>query len=189
QETGIFAGVAAYNIRDFKVASDEAVEQVLGQYTSGNYHSLIGVPMALGRGFANENDCAPGSSPIAVISDGYWQRRYGGSADALGARLVVGGHTVTIVGLTAPAFEGLQPGRSIEITLPLSVRVQDEPDFVTSIDSWTNMPLVARLRPGVTAAGAEPVVQRAFREHMTQPGIGFGGGPAGRFLLAKDGGL
>src|SRR4029453_3820194 len=64
QETGIFTGVAAYNIRDFKVASDEAVEQVVGQYTSGNYHSLIGVPMALGRGFANENDFAPGSSPI-----------------------------------------------------------------------------------------------------------------------------
>ena len=45
QETGIFTGVAAYNIRDFKVVQDDAVEQVVGQYASGNYHSLIGVPM------------------------------------------------------------------------------------------------------------------------------------------------
>jgi predicted permease len=183
QEAGIFAGVAAYNIRDFKVVSDDAVEQIVGQYASGNYHSLIGVPMELGRGFTSENDFAPGSSPIAVISDRYWQRRYDRSPDALGSRLVIGGHTVTIVGVTAPGFEGLQPGRSIEITLPLSIRVQDEPDFVTSIDSWTGMPLVARLQPGVTASAAEPVVDRAFREHMTQPGIGFGRARDGRFLL------
>src|SRR5262245_18575805 len=185
QETGIFTGVAAYNIRDFKVVQDDAVEQVVGQYASGNYHSLIGVPMALGRGFSNENDFAPGCSPIAVISDSYWQRQYGRSPDALGSRLVIGGHTVTIVGVTAPGFEGLQPGRSIEITLPLSIRVQDEPDFVTSIDSWTGMPLVARLEPGVTTSAAEPVVQRAFREHMTQPGIGFGRARDGRFLLTS----
>jgi predicted permease len=130
--------------------------------------------MSLGRGFASENDWAPGSSPIAVISDTYWQRHYRRSPDALGARLVVGGHTVTIVGVTAPEFDGLQPGRSIEITLPLSIRVQDEPDFETSLDSWTSMPLVARLTPGVTAAAAEPVVHTAYVEHMSAPGIGFG---------------
>ena len=185
QETGIFAGVAAYNLRDFKVVSDEAVEQVVGQYASGNYHALIGVPMALGRGFSNENDFAPGSSPIAVISDSYWQRRYGRSPDAIGASLAIGGHTVTIVGITAPGFEGLQPGRQVEITLPLSIRAQDEPDFITSLDSWTGMPLVARLKPGVTAAAAEPVVQRAFAEHMTRPGIGFGRARDGRFLLTS----
>jgi hypothetical protein len=39
----------------------------------------------------------------------------------------------------------MQPGRSIDITLPLSIRGQDEPDFVESLDSWTTMPIVARL--------------------------------------------
>jgi predicted permease len=183
QETGIFAGVAAYNVRDFKVASPEGVEQVVGQYASGNYHSLIGVPMALGRGFADENDFSPGASPIAVISDGYWQRRYRRSPDALGSQIDIGGHRVTIVGVTAAGFDGMQPGRSIEITLPLSVRIGDEPGFATSLDSWTNMPLVARLRSGVTATAAEPVVDASFREHMSRPGIGFGRTRDGRFVL------
>ena len=75
QETTVFSGVAAYNVRDFKVTSADGVEQVVGQYATGNYHALVGVPMALGRGFATENDFAAGSSPIAVISDKYWQRR------------------------------------------------------------------------------------------------------------------
>jgi predicted permease len=184
QETGIFTGVAAYNVRDFKVESSDGVEPVVGQYASGNYHSLIGVPMALGRGFATENDFAAGASPIAVISDNYWQRRYRRSPDALGSRLVVGGHAVTIVGVTAMGFDGLQPGRSIDVTLPLSIRVQDEPDFVTSLDSWTNMPLVARLNPGVSPAAAEPVVHAAYREHMSRPGIGFGRTRDGRFVLS-----
>jgi predicted permease len=186
QETGIFTGVAAYNIRDFKVASRDGIEQVVGQYASSNYHALVGVPMALGRGFVPENDFSRGANPIAVISDGYWQRRYQRSPDALGEQIGVGGHTVTIVGVTAPGFEGLQPGRSIEVTLPLSIRAQDEPDFVTSIDSWTSMPLVARLRPGVTATAAEPVVDAAFREHLTTPGIGFGRARDGRFMLAAS---
>jgi len=133
QETTIFSGVAAYNIRDFKVTSADGVEQVVGQYATGNYHTLVGVPMALGRGFATENDFAAGSSPIAVISDKYWQRRYQRQADVLGMQIVVGGHPVTIVGVTVAGFDGMQPGRSIDITLPLSIRVQDEPDFVESL--------------------------------------------------------
>jgi predicted permease len=183
RRSGIFDGVAAYNLRDFKVASGEGVEQVVGQFATGNYHALVGVPMALGRGFTSERDFTPGASPIAVISDGYWQRRYQRSPDALGARLVVGGHAVTIVGVTAAGFHGLQPGRSIEITLPLSIRVQDEPDFETSLDSWTNMPLVARLRSGATAVATEGAVDAVFREHMATPGIGFGRSRDGRFLL------
>ena len=182
EETGIFAGVAAYNLRDFKVVSAGGVEQVVGQYATGNYHSLLGVPMALGRGFSGERDFG-GASDIAVISDAYWQRRYQRNPEALGARLEIGGRSVTVVGITAPGFEGLQPGRSIEITLPLSIRVEDERGFATSADSWTNMPLVARLRPGVTAAAAEPVVDAAFREHMATPGIGFGRTRDGRFVL------
>ena len=183
QETNVFSGVAGYNIRDFKVQGAQGTEQVVGQYATGNFHALAGVPMAIGRGFATEDDFAPGTSPIAVISHGYWQRRYGGNPDAIGRPLTVGGHTVTIVGVTARGFEGLQPGRSIDITLPLSIRAQDEPDFLEDIGSWTGMPLVARLRPGITASAAEPMVHAAYVEHMMQPGIGVGRDRNRQFVL------
>ena len=136
-----------------------APRRVVGQYVSGNYHALVGVPMALGRGFSAEDDRAPGSSPIAVISDGYWSRRFDRRPDVIGQTLVVGGRPLTIVGVTAPGFEGMVPGRSVEITLPLSIRIQDEPDFLTWLDSWTSMPLVARLKPGVDVRQAEAALQ------------------------------
>ena len=49
----VFAGVTAYNIRDFKVSSDQGAQRVYGQYASGNYHAVIGAPLALGRGFTS----------------------------------------------------------------------------------------------------------------------------------------
>ncbi|HEU4690183.1 MAG TPA: ABC transporter permease, partial [Vicinamibacterales bacterium] len=175
QRTDVFAGVTTYNIRDFKVSSESGAERVVGQYVSGNYHALVGVPMALGRGFASEDDRVPGSSPIAVISDGYWSRRFGRRSDIIGQTLLVGGRSLTIVGVTAPGFEGMVPGRSVAITLPLSIRLQDEPDFLTWLDSWTSMPIVARVRRDVDARQAEAALASAFREHMSQPETqGFG---------------
>ena len=176
----VFSGVAAYNIRDFKVATTGGPQRVVGQYASGNYHAVAGIPIARGRGFTNEDDRAAGGGSIAVISDGFWTRRFGRDPDVLGKTLVVGGRTVTIVGVTAPGFEGMQPGRSLDITLPLSIRAADEPDFLTSPDSWTNMPLVARLKPGTDLRQAQAVVQAAFSEHLSRHNIrGFSRLPSG----------
>ena len=188
QETGIFEGVAAYNTRSFKIAGDDGIEQVVGQYASGNYHALLGVPMALGRGFASERDRAAGSSPYAVISDAYWARRFGRSPDVIGRTLRVGGHPVTIVGVTAAGFEGLSPGRVVEVTLPLSIRIADEPDFVSATDSWTSMPLVGRLKPGVPPAAAEAAIATAYEEYVSRPEMrGFGASQTGLLVPAARG--
>src|SRR5688572_6315325 len=185
RRTDVFACVTAYNIRDFKAASDAGAEKIVGQYVSGNYHALLGVPMALGRGFASEDDRAPGGSPAAVISDGYWARRFGRRGDIIGQPLVVGGRALTIVGVTAQGFAGMQPGRSIEITLPLSIRIQDEPGFLTWLDSWTSMPLVVRLKPGIDVRQAEAVLQSVFQEHMSRPETrGFSRTPEGQLRRA-----
>ena len=167
QIEGTFDGVAAYNIRDFKVSSEDSVERVVGQYASGNYHSVVGAPLQLGRGFVSEDDRV--LTPIAVISDHYWLRRYGRSRDVIGKTLVIAGRPMTIVGVTAANFEGLRPGRSIDITLPLSVLVQDDPGFLLRTDTWTSMPLVARLKPGVDVVRARSVVAATYRHYMSLP--------------------
>ena len=167
QHSDVFAGVTAYNIRDFKVSSGASVERVAGQYVSGNYHAVVGVPFELGRGFVDEDDRR--LSPIAVISNGYWARQYGRSRDVIGKTLIVGGEQVAIVGVTAAAFDGMQPGQSVDVTLPLSVRVATDPEFLTATDTWTSMPLVVRLRPDVDAARARSVIASTYRDFMSLP--------------------
>jgi putative ABC transport system permease protein len=170
----VFAGVTAYNNRDFKVTSDQGAQRVYGQYASGNYHAVLGAPIALGRGFTAEDDRAINNDPIAVISDTFWTQRFARDPQVIGRTLVVGGRPVTIVGVTAPGFEGMAPGRPVDITLPLSMRIREEPEFLTDLDSWSAMPLVVRLKPGVDMRQAQAVIETAFREHVSQPGIGFG---------------
>ena len=168
EHTDVFADVTAYNVREFKVASADGIERVVGQYASSNYHDVIGVPFQLGRGFGGENDRI--MSPTTVISDGYWSRRFGRSPDVLGKTITVGGHTVTIVGVTARGFDGLQPGQSVDVTLPLSVRILDDPEFVSRTDTWTSMPLVARLRADVESKQARSVIAAVYLEYMSRPG-------------------
>jgi predicted permease len=168
QIDAMFDGVAAYNIRDFKVASAGGVERVVGQYASGNYHAVIGAPLQLGRGFSDEDDRV--LAPIAVISDSYWSRRFGRDRDVIGKTLEIAGRPLTIVGVTAAGFDGLRPGRSIDITLPISVLIQDDPGFLTRTDTWTSMPLVARLKLGVDVVAARSVVAATYRSYMSLPG-------------------
>jgi predicted permease len=179
RRTEPFAGVTNYTLRDFKVDTGDGVDQVVGQYAAGNYHAVVGAPMALGRGFSSEPDRTVGA-PIAVIGDAYWARRFGRSPDVIGRTLLVGGQPVTIVGVTAAGFEGMQPGRSIAVTLPLSLRIREDPGYATARDAWYNMPIVVRLKPGVDAAAAESLLRVDFREHMSQEGIGFGRGRDGQ---------
>ena len=168
QIEGIFDGVTAYNIREVRVsAADGGVERVVGQYTSGNYHAVIGARFTVGRGFSSDDDRIV--TPVAVISHAFWSRRFARSPDVLGKTLVVGGRPVTIVGVTAAGFDGMQPGRAIDITLPMSVRIQDDPEFLVRTDTWTSMPLVVRLRPAVDVAAAQSVVATTYQNYMALP--------------------
>ena len=92
--------------------------------------------MALGRGFLSEPDRRPGASLLAVISYDYWMTRFGGRRrrsrqDAHRRR-----SAVTIVGVTARGFHGLNAGERFQITLPMSVMALDSPRFFDDNDGW-----------------------------------------------------
>jgi len=165
----VFTGLTAYATTIFKVPAGDGVESISGLWTSGNFHATLGVPMALGRGFTAESDREPGGRRAAVISHGYWIRRFGESPDVLEHTLTVDGHAVSIVGVTAAAFVGLVPGRPPDITLPFSLRGMKEPEFLDTHENWTSMPIVGRLRPGVSEASALAATDVVFRQYMSEP--------------------
>ena len=166
--TDVFDGVTAYNTNGLKVSTPDGLESVDSLWVSGNYHAVVGVPMALGRGFAAERDRDVGGSMIAVISDHYWARRFNRAPDVLGHTLILNGHSVGIVGVTAPEFTGLVPGTRPDITLPLSVRALDDKEFLDDKGTWTSMPILARLKPGVSEAQARAAADVALRQYMSE---------------------
>jgi predicted permease len=165
----VFSGVTAYRSRTFRVHTADGAERVRGQYVSGNYHAVLGAPIVLGRGFSSEPDRQPGSSMIAVISHEYWATRFGASADAIGKPLVINDRQVTIVGVTAPGFHGLNAGGRYDITLPMSVMALDEPKFFDAHDGWVECSIVARLAANTTEAQAAAATEALFQQFMQEP--------------------
>ncbi len=86
---------------------------------SGNFFPLLGVPPAQGRLLTAADDQRGCSVPNAVLSDAFWQRRYGGQPGAIGQTLTLEGHTFEIVGVTPPRFFGLEVGRNFDVAIPL----------------------------------------------------------------------
>jgi predicted permease len=169
----VFSGVTGYRTRTFKVKSSGNIVQVPGQYVSGNYHAVVGVPMALGRGFSAEPDRPAGASVLAVISYDYWMTQFGGDPAVIGKTLDVDQRSVSIVGVTARGFHGLSAGGQVHITLPLSVVVSDEPKFLTANDGWIGFTLVARLAPGVSEAQALAATEATFQQFIQEPANGW----------------
>jgi predicted permease len=166
-----FTGVTAFRPSAFVVKTEDSLDLVLGQYVSGNYHGVVGAPFVLGRGFISEQDEPHAGNGIAVISEGYWQRRFGRTPDVLGRTLILDGRVVSIVGVTRDAFTGFMPGFRLDISLPLSLFVERNPTYLTASDGFTSMAMVARLAPGVREAEALAAADVVFQQFMQAPEV------------------
>src|SRR5258708_4393766 len=125
-----------------------------GQMVSQNYFGALGVSMAMGRDFAEEDERI-GAAPVAIISDGYWKRRFAGAASVIGKMLVINGVPFTIIGITPPEFFGLQTGSAVDLTMPLTMQSRILPGicegsksaFTDNLKFW--LELMGRVRAGV----------------------------------------
>jgi hypothetical protein len=82
-------------------------ERVAAELVSGDYFDVLGVRPALGRTLGPDDNRVPGGHPQVVLGDGFWQRRFGGSAGVLDTDVRLNGHPMTIVGVAAPGFNGV----------------------------------------------------------------------------------
>src|SRR5215471_13883034 len=164
-ETRSFTGMAAFASDDLDFAIDGRVEQVFGQYVSGNYFTLLGVKPYLGRLLTQADEHL--DPPVAVLSYRYWQRRFGGHPEVIGKVIFGAGRSLTIVGVSPPEFFGTQPGRSMDITAPITL---ESPRLMGDKTSWW-FNAFARLKPGVSLTQARAEVDGIFQSFMTGVGM------------------
>jgi len=149
------------------VVVDGHAEIARGFVASGNFYQVLGVSAVLGRTIVQEDD-RPSASPVAVISEGYWKRRFGGNRDILGKVVQVNNTPVTVVGVTPADFTGIQQstGSAPDITLPLWVDPKLDSNVsqeLTSVTAWW-LQIMGRLKPGVTAAQVQGNLNGVFQE-------------------------
>jgi predicted permease len=139
-------------------------ERVDGEYVVGNFFTALGVKPAIGRLIGPEDDhMGAAASPVAVVSWLYWKSRFNLNPAILGKRILVEGAPVTIIGVTAREFLGLQVGARQDLWLPLAMeQMIRRPSYTTSArNSW--LLLVGRLRPGVSIEQARAEMAVLYR--------------------------
>lgn len=172
--TDVFDGVTTYKQTTLRVALGDSVELTPGQIVAGDYHAVLGVRMILGRGFTPADDRADVDAFVAVISHAYWMQKFGGALDVLGKTMFVQGQPVSIVGVSAPEFNGLKSGARADVTVPYVVQLQNEPGFLPTHDSVsTDLPVVVRLKQGVTETQGLAAVEAALRQYLQEPEANF----------------
>lgn len=144
-------------------------EEAEGDMVSGTFFSGLGVKLARGRGFTEQDE--RDHAPLAVISYNYWTRRFARNPEVLGTTLYVNGIGFTIVGVAVEGFEGLESGDSNDFWIPLQSRpelnawgnaLENGKTYIAN-PTWWCMRLVGRLSLGVTKVQAAAQLQPAFQ--------------------------
>ena len=157
---GVFEGAVGYTVALAAMIEDGTVEALLGEVVTGNYFRLLGVPMALGRGFSEEEDSTPGTHPVVVLGHGFWTRRFGADPAIVGSTIRLNSIRFDVIGVAAESYRGLVPGIAAEFWAPammIGTFLPDAPDALTSRTSRQFM-VHARLLDGVSVAEAQSAV-------------------------------
>src|SRR5579864_2958937 len=105
-----FDGSCAWAPVRLDLAQRGEVQPADGVLASGDFFTTLGVPAFIGRTLTAEDDVA-GAPPVAVISYGLWQRRFGAASDVVGKPLTIERVPFIVVGVAAAGFYGPELGR------------------------------------------------------------------------------
>jgi len=146
------------------VTVGSAAERVATELVSGDYFRILGIGPALGRTLGPEDDRATGAHPVVVLSYGYWQGRFGGDAGVLEQAIRVNGHPMTIAGVAAPGFSGVDVSEPADVFVPLMMKAELTPTW-NDLDSWRSrwVTVMGRLGPGVSRERAAAALNVTYR--------------------------
>ena len=110
-------------------------------------------------------DPRPGAGPVVVLSYDFWQAQFGGAADIVGRKVLISNHPMTVVGVAAAGFRGVDVGAVPAFWIPTSMyadaNLGTDEDLLDSPTRW--LQILARLRPDVTPARAQAGLQPWFK--------------------------
>jgi putative ABC transport system permease protein len=154
-----FRDVSAYTYLSANLTGGDIPERVQAYSVTPNTFDVLGVPAAVGRTFTT-SDGAPGATPVVVISDGLWKRRFGADRSILQRSVLLNGQPHQVIGIMPAGFEYPVFNFKGDAWVPWAL---DPVAAATDRAASGGATIVARLAPGATLAGAEADVQAVLR--------------------------
>ncbi len=159
-----FSSLAAYRSDSFTLTGMGEPERVAADMISANFFPVLGVKPVIGRTFLTEEDQL-GATPVVLISEGFWKRRFGSSREALGKSLTLNGTAYTIVGVIPDDFHYIS-GNFSRSDAYVPIGQWKDPTFHDR-KAAMGMDAVGRLKPGVTFAQAKADME-ALGRHLAE---------------------
>ena len=146
-----FAAIGAWDGAEVSITGRGDPERVQALRVSADTLPLLRVQPVVGRFFSAEDD-VPGGPLRVVLTHGYWQRRFGGTANIVGQSLVIDGTPAEVIGVLPSSFKFLRTRPAVLVPMPLDVNAPRGTSF--------GFQALARLKPTVTLAQANDDVAR-----------------------------
>jgi predicted permease len=175
EQTDTFASLMASQSSltrtDARIDGGEREDFALRLVTS-SYFPTLGVAPVLGRTFDAAREPAEGTTPFAVLSYDYWQRRFGGRPDVLGKPITLRGGIVTVIGVMPQGFFGETVGERPDAWVPLAMQaaampgrpwLRDDPGNVEKV-MWLHA--FGRLKPGASLDRAQANANVVFQQGL-----------------------
>ena len=164
------AEVLCRRIVPASVRVGDDTERVRAEIVSGNYFTMLGVGPAAGRVFNSQDDQVYQGHPLVVLDYGYWRRRFAGDPAVVGRKIIVNDYAMTVVGVSAAGFAGLDPTEAPQIRVPIQMKPVMMPE-----QGWVHMDdrrsrwvqVFGRLKRGYTVESAQPPLQGLFTQVRT----------------------
>jgi len=164
-----FEGVICRAATTVNLSTGGENKPVAAEIVSGSYFSTLGVGPALGRVLGSDDDRAPGANPVVVLAYDFWKTQFASAPDIVGRKVLVNQHPMTVIGVAARAFRGIDIGQVPSFWIPAAMSVQALPGFDKLLDRRTRwMQVLGRLRPDVTLAQAQAGLQPWFKAMLDE---------------------
>ena len=154
----VFSQLAAYLTRDVTLSGSEGAELVNCTQVSASFLPLFGMRPSLGRGFLPEED-RPGGPPVAILSFGLWQSRFGGSTQVLGQTITVDDKPYAVIGISPSNFQFIKP---FDLLVPLAL-TQGKSGLAQ---------VIGRLKPGMSIEQARANLDAIYQQVRKPSGPG-----------------
>ena len=164
EQKNIFSNVGGFGAAVFDLGSRGSISRVPGAWVTGGYYETLGLHSALGR-LLQQADDRPGAPLVAVISYGYWERRFASKPEAIGQSIVVDGVPVVIVGVSPSGFQGANVGAVADITMATAALPRLEPAFAALLNPgnfW--LQVLSRPQSGVSISQAQAHLNAVWRQ-------------------------
>ncbi len=163
QSSAVFSEVAAcldFQMDGFSLGGES--QPIWADYVTGNFFQLMGVKPALGRFIEPTSGIRVNDEPVLVLGYSFWKAHLGADPRVIGKSALINGHPVTIIGVAPKGFHGTSSLFDSQGYLPLgmaAVTSDTDKDFVTNRKASFGATIIARLKRGVTVAGAQPALK------------------------------